>query len=113
MPLALRHHLLCPAVRRDHISRGTHSTLHALRSENSTFRNREATAACQNYVHIMSKHTPNPQDFGWKPTGANEQSKVAFYEKEGVKMDYYPSTGETHAIQAHGHDRATRNVLSP
>lgn len=44
----------------------------------------------------MSK--PDPAAYGWKPTGVNEQSRVAFYERDGVKMDYYYTTGELEAV---------------
>ena len=34
---------------------------------------------------------------GWNYTGQNTQSRVEFYENShGVKMDYYPTTGEYH-----------------
>lgn len=42
----------------------------------------------------MSKHTTNPQELGWAYQGTNEQSRVSFYEKDGVKMDYYYTTGD-------------------
>jgi hypothetical protein len=40
----------------------------------------------------MSK--PNPQDYGWQYQGRNEQSRVEFYQRDGVKMDYYYTTGK-------------------
>jgi len=39
-------------------------------------------------------HQTNPTQYGWTYQGSNEQSRVEFYQKDGVKMDYYPTTGE-------------------
>jgi hypothetical protein len=41
----------------------------------------------------MSHHKTNPVDHGWTYKGGNSQSRVEFYERNGVKMDYYPTTG--------------------
>jgi hypothetical protein len=38
-------------------------------------------------------HKANPTQYGWSFQGSNEQSRVEFYERDGVKMDYYPTTG--------------------
>ncbi|KAL3148850.1 hypothetical protein ABBQ32_001726 [Trebouxia sp. C0010 RCD-2024] len=35
----------------------------------------------------------NPANDGWTHTGSNSQSKADFYQRDNVKMDYYPSTG--------------------
>jgi hypothetical protein len=35
----------------------------------------------------------HPTQHGWTYQGGNEQSRVEFYERDGVKMDYYPTTG--------------------
>ena len=40
-------------------------------------------------------HKSNPADAGWTYQGSNAQSRVDFYEKDGCKMDYYPTTGVT------------------
>ena len=34
----------------------------------------------------------NPANNGWTHTGSNTQSKADFYQRDNVKMDYYPST---------------------
>lgn len=34
----------------------------------------------------------NPSNDGWTHTGSNSQSKADFDQRDGVKMDYYPST---------------------
>lgn len=39
-------------------------------------------------------HKANPVQYGWTYQGSNEQSRVEFYERDGVKMDYYPTTGQ-------------------
>jgi hypothetical protein len=39
-------------------------------------------------------HNSNPAQYGWNYQGSNQASKVEFYEKDGVKMDYYYTTGE-------------------
>lgn len=39
-------------------------------------------------------HNANPAQYGWTYQGSNQASKVEFYEKDGVKMDYYYTTGE-------------------
>jgi hypothetical protein len=39
-------------------------------------------------------HKTNPQEHGWQYQGSNEQSRVDFYAKDGVKMDYYYTTGD-------------------
>jgi hypothetical protein len=39
-------------------------------------------------------HNPNPAQYGWNYQGSNQASKVEFYEKDGVKMDYYYTTGK-------------------
>ncbi|GMH34316.1 hypothetical protein BSKO_02150 [Bryopsis sp. KO-2023] len=49
----------------------------------------------------MSKHNANPQDYGWTYQGSNQQSRVDFYERDGVKMDYYPTTGTTKTSMDH------------
>ena len=42
-------------------------------------------------------YSSKPSDHGWNYTGQNTQSRVEFYENShGVKMDYYPTTGEYH-----------------
>jgi len=41
----------------------------------------------------MAHHHTNPQQYGWTYQGSNAQSRVEFYERDGVKMDYYPTTG--------------------
>ena len=48
----------------------------------------QALAAMSN-----SYHKANPADAGWTYEGSNAQSRVDFYEKDGCKMDYYPTTG--------------------
>ncbi|KAI9348236.1 hypothetical protein DFJ73DRAFT_777301 [Zopfochytrium polystomum] len=36
----------------------------------------------------------NPADYGWRQRAApNAESRVEYYERGGVKMDYYPTTG--------------------
>ncbi len=47
----------------------------------------------------MSKHNVNPQDYGWQYTGQNTNSRVEFYQRDGAKMDYYPTTGEAPSPQ--------------
>lgn len=49
----------------------------------------------------MSKHNVNPQDYGWKYQGSNETSKVDFYQRGDVKMDYYHSTGTVKTSMQH------------
>eukprot|EP00803_Ostreobium_quekettii_P005961 evm.model.scf_477.3 EVM.evm.TU.scf_477.3 scf_477:30420-30931(+) len=46
-------------------------------------------------------HKANPQDYGWTHTGSNQQSRVEFYQKGDVKMDYYPTTGTTKTSMNH------------
>jgi hypothetical protein len=41
----------------------------------------------------MSYHKTNPSDHGWTYQGSNNQSRVDFYQRDGVKMDYYYTTG--------------------
>lgn len=43
----------------------------------------------------------NPANDGWTHTGSNAQSKADFYERDNVKMDYYPSTVAFGAAQWH------------
>jgi hypothetical protein len=38
-------------------------------------------------------HNLDPAQYGWNYQGVNQASRVAFYEKDGVKMDYYYTTG--------------------
>lgn len=40
-------------------------------------------------------HSTNPANAGWTYQGHNAQSRVEYYAKDGVKMDYYPTTGES------------------
>lgn len=48
--------------------------------------------------HKMAYQDPNslstPIQYGWTYQGVNENSKVAFYEKDGVRMDCYYTTGD-------------------
>lgn len=39
-------------------------------------------------------HGNDPANQGWTYTGHNTCSHVAFYERDGVKADYYYTTGE-------------------
>lgn len=60
-------------------------------------------------------HKTNPQDYGWSFKGSNERSKVEYYERDGVKMDYYPSTGTTKTSMHHpsqGNTQMFRRGLS-
>lgn len=36
----------------------------------------------------------DPEQYGWTYQGTNERSRVSFYERDGVKMDHYYTTGE-------------------
>lgn len=36
---------------------------------------------------------PDPAGFGWTFTGSNEVSRVEFFEKDGIKLDWYYTTG--------------------
>lgn len=47
------------------------------------------------------QHDNNPTDFGWTKTGSNEVSRVEFYSKDNVKMDYYPTTGTVKTSMDH------------
>lgn len=40
-----------------------------------------------------SVHSSKPTEHGWTYTGSNQTSRVEFYEKDNVRMDYYPTTG--------------------
>lgn len=53
-------------------------------------------------------HNSNPQDYGWQPQGSNEQSRVEFYAKDGVKMDYYPTTGTVKTSMNHPSQGSTQ-----
>ncbi|CAL5229430.1 g12752 [Coccomyxa viridis] len=46
-------------------------------------------------------HKANPADAGWTYQGSNAQSRVDFYEKDGCKMDYYPTTGTVKTSMSH------------
>ncbi|EPZ34257.1 hypothetical protein ROZALSC1DRAFT_30458 [Rozella allomycis CSF55] len=46
-------------------------------------------------------HKSNPSDYGWNYQGSNQQSRVEFYERSGVKMDYYPTTGTVKTSMNH------------
>lgn len=39
-------------------------------------------------------HQTKPSQHGWTKTGENATSRVEFYQKDNVKMDYYPTTGK-------------------
>jgi len=39
-----------------------------------------------------SSHRVEPTDYGWTYQGCNEGAKVEYYQRDGVKMDYYPTT---------------------
>jgi len=39
------------------------------------------------------RHNVHPVNAGWTYKGSNAQSRVDFYEKDGCRMDYYPTTG--------------------
>lgn len=39
-------------------------------------------------------HKANPLQEGWTYQGSNEQSRVEFYKRGRVKMDYYSTTGQ-------------------
>jgi hypothetical protein len=43
----------------------------------------------------------NPSDHGWQQTGENTDSRVRFYEKDNVKMDYYYTTGTVKTSMVH------------
>lgn len=43
----------------------------------------------------------DPVDYGWSHTGGNSTSRVDFYERDGAKMDYYPSTGTVKTSMDH------------
>ncbi|KAJ3110938.1 hypothetical protein HDU96_006134 [Phlyctochytrium bullatum] len=49
----------------------------------------------------MSHHQSNPRDHGWTYQGSNQQSRVDFYQRDGVKMDYYPTTGTVKTSMDH------------
>eukprot|EP00884_Botryococcus_braunii_P019372 jgi/Botrbrau1/6118/Bobra.331_2s0013.1 len=65
--------------------------------------------------HTMSHHKANPSDYGWTYQGSNEQSRVDFYQRDGVKMDYYYTTGTTKTSMNHptqGNTQMFRQNLS-
>ena len=43
----------------------------------------------------------NPAASGWRFLGANAQSRVQFWEKDGVRLDYYFTTGEDSNVACH------------
>jgi hypothetical protein len=45
-------------------------------------------------------YNKDPAKYGWNYQGSNEASRVAFYEKDGVKMDYYYTTGDLSCFMA-------------
>lgn len=56
----------------------------------------------------------DPVDYGWSHTGGNSTSRVEFYERDGAKMDYYPSTGTVKTSMDHptqGHTQMFRRDL--
>lgn len=59
-------------------------------------------------------HKADPQDHGWQYQGNNKQSRVEFYERDNVKMDYYPTTGTVKTSMDHpsqGHTQMFRRDL--
>ncbi|WIA29386.1 hypothetical protein OEZ86_011890 [Tetradesmus obliquus] len=46
-------------------------------------------------------YNKDPAQHGWNYQGSNEASRVAFYEKDGVKMDYYYTTGTVKTSMDH------------
>jgi hypothetical protein len=50
----------------------------------------------------------NPEDYGWTCLGANQQSRVVFYEKNGDRMDYYPTTGTVKTMVDHPNQGRTQ-----
>lgn len=51
----------------------------------------------------MSKqyHNADPRDYGWEYQGGNAQSRVEYYSRDNVKMDYYPTTGTVKTSMDH------------
>lgn len=47
-------------------------------------------------------HGNDPAQQGWAYTGHNANSHVAFYERDGVKADYYYTTGEPQSLRFQG-----------
>jgi len=64
----------------------------------------------------MSRHhQTSPESHGWTYQGANEQSRVEFYQRGDQKMDYYPSTGTVKTSMDHptqGHTQMFRRDLA-
>lgn len=46
-------------------------------------------------------HADNPVNHGWSYQGCNEASKVEYYQRGDVKMDYYPTTGTVKTSMNH------------
>lgn len=58
----------------------------------------------------------DPTAYGWTFQGVNETSRVAFYERGGVKMDYYYTTGTVKTSMHHptkGRTQMFRRDLTP
>ncbi|KAF6262494.1 hypothetical protein COO60DRAFT_1293389 [Scenedesmus sp. NREL 46B-D3] len=53
-------------------------------------------------------HNANPAQYGWTYQGSNQASKVEFYEKDGVKMDYYYTTGTMKTSMDHPNQGKTQ-----
>eukprot|EP00027_Filamoeba_sp_ATCC50430_P013315 CAMPEP_0168565190 /NCGR_PEP_ID=MMETSP0413-20121227/13685_1 /TAXON_ID=136452 /ORGANISM="Filamoeba nolandi, Strain NC-AS-23-1" /LENGTH=86 /DNA_ID=CAMNT_0008596989 /DNA_START=46 /DNA_END=303 /DNA_ORIENTATION=+ len=46
-------------------------------------------------------HNVDPRDYIWQYQGGNEQSRVDYYTRDNVKMDYYYTTGTVKTSMDH------------
>lgn len=47
------------------------------------------------------RHQSKPESHGWTKTGSNDQSRVEYYQRDNVRMDYYPTTGTVKTSMDH------------
>ena len=62
--------------------------------------------------HVPLELYPDPVEFGWIFTGSNEVSRVEFFEKDGVKLDWYYTTATLKTSLDHPKQGKTQLFLS-